>query len=113
MRSNASSHVDLLKEGTTEQSDKPTSPIEDADTSGLVAAKVQTATVSPEVTESNLEKKLSVNDGSTKPASEGRLQHSVTLAGLYYLLPGGGRILLGTQLGCSYLLIAQIYGFTI
>ena len=67
LRSNTSSNVDKTKTEKTEEVGTPTSLIEDSDTFGLAAAKLHTATESPEVTEPNIEEV-----GATKAASEGK-----------------------------------------
>ena len=75
LTSNTSGHLNIPKEEATQKLETPTSPKEDSDISGVDAAKVRTATVSPELTEPNVEEEL----GSTKVVSTGRLQDSVTL----------------------------------
>ena len=75
LKSNTSGHLNIPKEEATQKLETPTSPKEDSDISGVDAAKVRTATVSPELTEPNVEEEL----GSTKVVSTGRLQDSVTL----------------------------------
>ena len=77
LRSNTSDHLNIPKEEATQKLETPTSPKEDSDISGVDAAKVRTATVSPELTEPNVEEEL----GSTKAVSTGRLEDSGTPTG--------------------------------
>ena len=77
LRSNTSGHVNIAKEEATQKLETPTSPKQGSDTSAVAAAKLRTATVSPELTESNAAQQLR----STIAVSTGRLQDPVTPTG--------------------------------